>query len=414
MTMKEILTPFIFLFIIYPFYLKGLIGDMTKVIFYLFIIIYFIYRRDKIAQLFKIIINNKRYIRFISLGLFVTLLTVIVPALYGTQDYSYCTTVIKYIVMAVVRYVFLLLLFWENFKKEKYYFIKQFNLAIIIMVLSSFILFIPPIRQFWINIIEMPEISVERLMQSWNYTRFSIIGFSSFIPTMFCSLAVIFCGVLLINNEMNENYIIFNVVFCIVGNLLYGRTGMIVSTIILVILLPLLYKTNKSFVIKFITILGVGLVLIICLSFFVDRVRQWVVWAFEFIINYIKYGQIRTASTDLLIDMFDRDFSLRTILVGDGLYTVDGVYYQKVDIGLFRNIYYFGLLGTIPLYIAYLTNLKEFIWTEKNKVALTIIFMVLTIVFELKGEAVFVLIPLLFGLVLSGSLFYSKNIEIDS
>lgn len=69
---------------------------------------------------------------------------------------------------------------------------------------------------------------------------------------------------------------------------------------------------------------------------------------YEMIINTIEGDDFSSKSTNRLVEMYESYPSrIWTYLFGDGYYTdpIDGMYYMHIDIGYFRLIYYFGIIG---------------------------------------------------------------------
>jgi hypothetical protein len=80
--------------------------------------------------------------------------------------------------------------------------------------------------------------------------------------------------------------------------------------------------------------------------------------AFEIVNNGSKYGDYSSSSTDQLFEMYKRaPHTTHTFLIGDGYYySESGYYYQNVDIGYYRLIYYFGVFGLlIYIYFQYVS-----------------------------------------------------------
>ena len=84
-------------------------------------------------------------------------------------------------------------------------------------------------------------------------------------------------------------------------------------------------------------------------------------FAFEMFINQYNNGNISTASTDVLFSMWEIfPTTIKTWMIGDGLRVGrDGVYYMHTDVGYLRDVFYFGLIGTIFLFIYYCQSIKK-------------------------------------------------------
>ncbi|WP_303180921.1 hypothetical protein [uncultured Butyricimonas sp.] len=80
------------------------------------------------------------------------------------------------------------------------------------------------------------------------------------------------------------------------------------------------------------------------------KVYNLLLYAFEFLFNYLEKGTLETTSSSTLFDDMYFSISLPTFFVGDGLYTgYDGAYYLHTDAGYMRNILYIGVGGFVLL-----------------------------------------------------------------
>lgn len=73
-------------------------------------------------------------------------------------------------------------------------------------------------------------------------------------------------------------------------------------------------------------------------------------WAFELFYSMGSSDEVGTSSSDTLIEMYanTRPKSLKTWIIGDGMFFDRfGAYYMHTDIGYFRIIFYFGIIGLL-------------------------------------------------------------------
>ncbi|MGF1885602.1 hypothetical protein L4D13_05600, partial [Photobacterium profundum] len=111
-------------------------------------------------------------------------------------------------------------------------------------------------------------------------------------------------------------------------------------------------------------------------------------FAFEFIYNFIYTGEISTASTDRLSDMFFLP-SIGTILFGDGLYTnFDGSYYMHTDSGYMRQMLLFGIGGVLSFFAYTFLILRAIAYYFFNKTYLLSLLILLFCfsILHYKGE----------------------------
>lgn len=111
-------------------------------------------------------------------------------------------------------------------------------------------------------------------------------------------------------------------------------------------------------------------------------------FAFEFVYNYVEGEGLKTESTRGLLTMLNRDISLKTFLIGDGLYTnPDGSYYMHTDSGYFRMIFLFGIGGLFLFLYFQLTCLpyRYFCKTKEYQLLIGVIILYLLLL-QVKGE----------------------------
>lgn len=163
-----------------------------------------------------------------------------------------------------------------------------------------------------------------------------------------------------------------------VGNFFAGRTGFI--GLIFALTLFILANRNSvwsrmSMVVKlsFLIVMICGIIYI-AVPAYVDYMLERVFpFAFEPIYNYLDGKGFTTTSTDILDDMWNINVSMETLLKGTGYFTgIDGSYYMHTDVGILRNLLYWGLFGyslviCYQFYIIY-PILKNHIKIDKNYV----------------------------------------------
>lgn len=145
----------------------------------------------------------------------------------------------------------------------------------------------------------------------------------------------------------------------IVGIFFAGRSGFLGVGIGL--LYYYLSPQGPSFMVKignfFKILLGVVLILLIvyvCLPDFSNHIIKNVLpFAFEPIYNLINNNSFESASTNDLGNMWQTPVTDNEILFGAGCYFEPGhhYYYKRVDIGLLKNIFFWGVLGYIVIVI---------------------------------------------------------------
>ena len=76
-----------------------------------------------------------------------------------------------------------------------------------------------------------------------------------------------------------------------------------------------------------------------------------VMWAFEMFINYGSDAGLSSASTDRLKEMYVYPTSLKTYLIGDGLFNLKDHYYMETDVGYLRLLFYGGIPVALCFFI---------------------------------------------------------------
>ena len=96
---------------------------------------------------------------------------------------------------------------------------------------------------------------------------------------------------------------------------------------------------------------------------------------------------------------------LKTILIGDGRYTENGLYYMGTDAGIMRPLLFGGLIFAFVRYIGlYGILLWRMFKYETEKYEKIVLFwtLVMCILFEIKGEIVFSCLPIVLGAMILG------------
>lgn len=329
--------------------------------------------------------------------LIMLVLSVLVPAIHGTWDFSYIN-----VVLAVARKLLILLFlssliikFHSNPKID--YVLYYYALATAIYVFGTCVfLAFPMLKESWKHFLGATDF-INNLYSSYGYAaRFGWSGFSGYRNTLDCTLSVTFLVYLKTKKEsINTNNIVFYLVlsFCILGNLFYGRLGFIVSLIC--VLIGLLY-TRKINTKSILIILAIVTVVVLILGYAIEKNKQlheWFNWATIPLINFIKTGSFDNYSANHLLNDMIFMPEASTLLFGDGLYTEPNSthHYMLTDSGFMRQILFWGIGGTIFSYFSYLYGLSQI---YKKHIFLCFELLITFIAFEIKGEVYFELLPL--------------------
>ena len=334
------------------------------------------------------------------------LLSVIVPMIHNTHDYSYVNVVLA-IIRRFVIVVFLLIITRKQHKRSEStveLFMLYFSLTTVLYVISTmvFALF-PSLRGLWQSILK-PSSETVLLMKSYGYTnRFGWDGFAGFRNTIDCTVSLVFLLYLYAGQESRIRIHAIQFVllgfFCFFGNMFYGRSGIIASTVCLIVGL-VLYRIIKPKI-----LFGVGSAIIlgvVLIQVFRTRstaINEWYIWISTPFYNLFTTGSFNNYSANRLLNEMIFIPSHKTLLFGDGKYVdaATGLYYMRTDSGFMRQVLFWG---------AGITGIMYYCWIKsiillKRDYRLKILFLFMCIIFEIKGEVYYELMPLFltFGLI---------------
>ena len=147
-------------------------------------------------------------------------------------------------------------------------------------------------------------------------------------------------------------------ILLLMGTIFAGRTGFVwacLGGIFFIISNQLSYRTKLMFVLKI--LLGV-ILFFLCIYFLFPSMTEHLVdnvfpFAFEPFYKMYYNDEFSTSSTDRLEEMWRVSTSVEEILYGSGSFidTITGAYYKHIDIGILRNLFYWGIGGYILLII---------------------------------------------------------------
>lgn len=136
-----------------------------------------------------------------------------------------------------------------------------------------------------------------------------------------------------------------------------------------------------------------GVIFAICVIFpqFVTHIVDNVLpFAFEPLYNLVNQDELYTASTDRLGDMWRTTVSLKEYMIGVGrYYSPDGTtYYKEVDIGLYKSIFFGGILWYMLILIFQTVQLYPLYHKQINKNDKLFFLFILIFLFILDFKAV--------------------------
>lgn len=370
---------------------------------YLVPLVYMVLNFDLLVKTLSKIVYSDLLLCIIPLIL-LTAAAVIIPIIYGTYDYTYFTEEIMTVTKIMFRMLFLVMLIKKNIPNaDLRTFCKYFIFSCLLYIGSTVVMMvIPQIKDFFYSIIKENEHSKTLALETRYSTRYGWAGFSTFEYTFKCLIAIIFNNYF-IQKNIKRKYVLFPIAVTavlLVGTLFYGRIGTLAALIILFFFaLRLMIKRPKIFM-WCVAGLLLCIAALLVLKNRVSAVGAWFDWAFDLIINFINNKTLRTDSSDVLLNkmLFIPDF--KTILIGDGRYTENELYYMGTDAGIMRPLLFGGLIFAFLRYISlYGILLWRMFKRETENPEKTVFFWILLmcIVFEIKGEIIFSCLPILLG-----------------
>ena len=337
--------------------------------------------------------------------------SIAIPIIHATYDFSYFLDgPITAIIKLSAAGMFLLLLYEKRVSKEPNVleFLEYYIYSVLLYVFFTSILCVFPRLRAWISqTVYYTPITKGFILIPEYFTRIGWSGFSGFDHTLHCTLAIV-CAYIFIFNAGNNKREFWKwhicIVFLVVGNMFYGRSGLAISLLCIILGSLILYLSKNKRVILYLPA-GIGLAtVILMLKNFNTRLKIWYDWCFNFIISFFTTGKINSGSWDSMIDMYFMP-KLETILLGDGRYADGEHYYMRTDIGFIRPILFYGVFFTCLGYIAccrliiIFRRRLPFLSYKKRQGIMFMLFLVI-IIFELKGEVFHVLIAFLLPLCL--------------
>ena len=213
---------------------------------------------------------------------------------------------------------------------------------------------IPSVKYFVDSIVRTDRETMEKIKRLYGIgAALDVAG------TRFSAVLLMIAVLISHDNEIRLNrkkiamYVSGFVLIAVIGSMIARTTNVgIIIALLYVIYASGLFKIRikKSDIKLWRMMIGVAVFLIlICIYLYnnVPAAQKLLSFAFEGLINWLETGEWRTASTDVLQNMWRLPESLKTWIIGDG-YFVDptkGGFYMRTDVGYLRFIYYCGLIG---------------------------------------------------------------------
>lgn len=380
--MKYILLYLLLFCYIFAFYIAG-VSISLLIAFPLYG--YAIFNRDYYHNV--IAVFKDRYIKSVVLGWWIiTLLSLVYPLLLFTFDLSFFRVVgvqLLHLLAAIPVFAYL---------KYKNYANKQ--------VLTTFVWIF--VIQTIIQCIVVSSPTLGELILYFNkFEPDNVLGAGSMIrgkalsaaTTYHLSLVYGIGFIIYIKEFLSQKISLLNIfvgLLIFAGIFFAGRTGFVgVAIGLFAFAISKEIKTSKK--IKFVFQLLLTLFATVAIlsylfpDFYTFLNEQVFPYAFEFLYSMDQSGQMETASTNHLMDMWNRNFDYMELLIGSGIYSnQDGSYYMRVDPGILRHTLFMGIGGYLYLLVYQLILLPFWKMDKPTRFYYALIFIYL-FVMDFKG-----------------------------
>lgn len=389
------------IFVIFALYLNPIIIGGLETFFYLLIygsaMFYIVLNSEFIFNNYLKRINIKHALPMIWV-LIALLLSVLVPSIQGTGDYTYVNVILGVFRKAIIL-IFLFLLISRHIEKNAVIetFMYYYSISSILYVCSTIVFtLLPSIRNAWQGVLRLNN-STLNILTSYGYTnRFGWAGFAGFRNTIDCTISLIFLiylysGVSSKYNIKTKKFV-FLAFMCFLGNMFYGRSGVIASVLCLFVGLLFYKKITPKVLISIIGVVAAGFLLINVLRNRIQAVDEWFTWISTPFYNLVMTGSFNNYSANRLLNEMIFLPSRNTFLFGDGRYVdaTTGYYYMRTDSGFMRQILFWGIGATALTYSCWLYTLL----TMKRDWIMKVMLLIMCVLFEIKGEVYYELLPL--------------------
>lgn len=343
-------------------------------------------------------IKNKFFNIYFSLFL-IFIWSIITICINNTSDYQFVNYPISIIIILSASYAIKRINIKLNLRFNSKIIIDRFIGAVLIQNTLAVLMFlIPPLKNSLLSLINTDEFTLNMINATGG---FRLIGFG---VEFFGAGIINVLTLIIIANQMKFQqlsfkaylYYVLAYLWILVSGVCMSRTTLIALplSIILFIYKSKLFNfivSNKCIkCLKIICCIAFSLiVLVISLpsSIFI-KIEDLYNFGFELFINYSNDGELSSQSTSALANMYEiLPATLKTWIIGDGLWTDinTGFYYMGTDIGYFRLIFYFGIIGLL-LFFRYQYVLVKIAADDNNQLKpVLVLWLVGCLILNLKG-----------------------------
>ena len=354
---------------------------------------------------------KKEFVWIIKYSVFLCLWDILLSIITGYYQFHYCR-----IMVTPISGVLGACILYECSKK----YIKtenDFHLFFVFVVFTECLLTVlmkvHPSLYSIVMSIQQSDTGNKEISDITDYYRMIGIGNAVFFGVLpVCSFSLLSCTYLL-SNKIKGIFVNFFLIFAFLTiSMTYffcARTALAIVAIAFVQLLIIINKVSlKQLLFILISII---VVVLLGINFLENNLNDSMFqWAFGFLVDNDMESDNSVAT--VMEWWKNAKFDIGTFAFGDGCYVnPDGTYYQKVDIGWFRNIYYSGIIGLF-LILFYHFKLLVYIYKchrgKNMKLMLFLLFMSYCVILA-KGDAIMLTFLILYLVYYKGGIFESKK-----
>ena len=376
-----------------------LFGNAAYLSLFLFFLLLF--TSSRALNNFLSLIKDKLFILVLTLYLFAILFSAFTTTINNAFDFTFITPLINgfFSVIAIASLVSILSA-WQ----PKHSVIDLLVWLLIIQVTIMFLmLFLPDLRDLIQNIVRT-ENEMERMASYQGIRGLGISGSVAFgMSVTMGTLGFVLHYWFAHFSAHRKTFVTFLIfLFCLVASLAAGRTAILGYALGFFIYLgaypvaSLVIRSWKYIVVSL--LLGVAILLyIVSNEVLLEIATTYSRYVFQFVWRYLETGEATVTSLQHLEKMYFIP-PKENWWFGDGYFSFsDGTHYMETDAGYMRFLLYFGVVGSVFMYLSFLIVSILFAWRNHSVMPsctlFYVLFVLMAFILHYKGDTVFYNVP---------------------
>ena len=380
----------LFMFI-YSFPLFGFFNSSHLATVIAFIMVICSRSRISIAYTF---LKEKISIILIFFYVFIVVYSVAIAYFSGTYDFYIIKSWINNVISLIGAILFITI--YKSYFSQNDYFERFLFYILLIQSLYIIISILFPELSNNVQALIRTKAEIERMAVYGGIRGIALSGSIAFGLAITMSLLGFFSTIWLFKYSTVNFFLKFIfLLICIFASFSAGRTAVLGYLLGIFLVLPYIFNKKNIF-----GLLVLCSIIVICSMYLYENntsfhmlVNKYSAYVFEPITLFLNTGSFKVSSLKSLESMYFMP-PIDTFIIGDAKY-VDpfnpDLYYMGTDSGYMRFILYYGLLGSLIPYFAFLLLCIYTINKCKNKQVLKIysLIILMSFIFHYKGEVVF-------------------------